>query len=186
MFNKENNKIIKIEMQTNNLYKQYDNIYITNSFIKMLNDYYISRNMHHHLDFDQKLKLYKDNVFLLNEKKQYNTIIVNLYHNGKLLINNTLYDVNDFYIVYNQNSKDYHVLCTNSNYSNEDINYNTAVKLIDTTVFIELIKNNEIKENTIIIKNNKLLETINNWDGLLHNEVCETDAIINKDMLGND
>ena len=78
MFNKENNKIVKIELEANNLYRQYDNISITPSFIKMLNNYYESKNMEYHLDYDNRVKLYKDNNFLLKMKKQYNTNIVNL------------------------------------------------------------------------------------------------------------
>ena len=115
MFNKENNKIVKIELDTNNLYKQYDNISITPSFIKMVNNYYESKNMEYHLDYDNRVKLYKDNNFLLKMKKQYNANIVNLYHNGKLSIDNNIYNINDFYIVYNRNDKDYHLLCTDSN-----------------------------------------------------------------------
>ena len=187
MFNKEENiKIKRIELNNKEFYKQYNNISITPFFVIMLNKYYEDKKMHDHLDLDEKIKLYLDKSFKYSEKKQYNSIIYNLYHSGKIIINNEEYNLKDFYIIY-QNDNNFHLLCTDNRYQNDSIQYNKSVKFIDTTVFIQLIKENEIKNNTIIINNiNDLKDIISKWDGLLHDEVSETDAITNKNMIGND
>lgn len=188
MFNKEDNQNIqKIELNNKRFYKQYNNISITPFFIVMLNNYYETKNMQEHIDFDNKITKYLNNCFEKKIKKQYNNTIVNLYKNGQIMIDNKLYELQDFYLVYKQNTKDFYLMCTDSNYHNNDISYDKAIKFIDTTAFIELIKNNNIQNNTIILKdNNALLTTIHNWDGYLHDKVCETDAIFNKQVLGND
>ena len=185
MFNKGNDtNIKKIEWNKKNFYKQYDNIFITPFFAIMINKYYEDKKMEEHLDFDERVKSYIDKNFLYGVKKQYNNAFTNLYHNGKIIINNQEFQLKNFYIVYKENQNNFHLLCTDPKYQNKNIEYNHAVKLIDTTAFIALIKNNNINNNTIIIDNNLELDSIiHNWNGLLHDQVSETDAINNKEMI---
>ncbi len=120
-----------------------------------------------------------------NIRKQYNPKIVNLYENGLLVIDNNEYKVNEFYIIFNNN--DFHIKCTNPKYNNQEYVYTKAIKFIDTTAFINLINNSKIDNNKIVIDNISILEDIvSKWDGYLHSETKETDAIINKNMIGND
>lgn len=187
MFNKEENiKIKSVELHNKDFYKQYNNISITPFFVIMLNKYYEDKKMQDHLDLDTKRKLYLDRKFEYSEKKQYNKTICDLYCNGKIYIDDKEYDLKDFFIVYKDNNN-FHLLCTNNNYQNEKIEYNKSVKLIDTTAFIELINKSNIENNKIIVNNiDELNKIINNWDGLLHDKVSQTDAIIKKNMIGND
>ena len=186
MFNKENNEIKKIELNNKRFYKQYNNISITPFFIVLLNNYYEEKNMQEHIDFDNKVTNYINNCFQKSIKKQYNNIIINLYKNGNIKLDDREYKLKDFYIVYKENNKDFNIICTNYNYKNDNVDYDRSVKLIDTTAFIELIKISNIKNNTIILKDsNDLLNTIHKWDGYLHDKVWETDAIFKKDMIGN-
>ena len=186
MFNKEENiKIKKVELNNKDFYKQYDNISITPFFVIMLNKYYEDKKTQDHLDLDNNIKLYLDRRFEFSEKKQYNTLICNLYKNGKLKIDNEEYNLKDFYVVYNSNN-DFHLLCTDKRYKNDVIKYNKSVKFIDTTAFIELINKSDVEDTTIITDNNILKEIVSNWNGLLHDKVSDTDAIINKKMIGTD
>lgn len=187
MFNKEENiKIKSVELHNKDFYKQYNNISITPFFVMMLNKYYEDKKMQDHLDLDSKMKLYFDRQFEYSEKKQYDKTICNLYQNGKIVINDSEYNLKDFYIVY-QGNKNFHLLCTNDKYQNEKIEYNKSVKLIDTTAFIELIKKNQIKDNKIIVNNiDEIDSIIKSWDGILHDKVSQTDAMLKKNMIGND
>ena len=90
MFNKEENiKIKKVELHNKEFYKQYNNISITPFFVIMLNKYYEDKKAQEHLDLDEKIKLYIDRNFEYSKKKQYNSIIYDLYHDGKIVINKT-------------------------------------------------------------------------------------------------
>ena len=189
MFNKENSfDIKKVELNNKRFYKQYNNISITPFFILLLNEYYEDKNMQEHIDFDSRIIAYNNKVFENNLKKQYNKDINILYQSGKIIIDNKIYELNDFYIVYKKNNQNFHLLCTNPNYINSNnIDYDTSVKFIDTTAFIELIKENTIQDNTIILNDSNSLEkTIHNWNGLFHDKSFQTDAIFNKNMIGND
>ena len=188
MFDKEkNSKAVNIEINNIRLYKRYNNILITPFFMLMLNNFYEDKKMDEHLGYDFRVTNYNIKCFERTKKKQYNSIIVNLYKNGKIVIDNNSYMLKDFYIVYKNNKKKFYLICVDNNYSNDKIDYDKAVKLIDTTAFINLINNNEIKDNSIVLKNNdELLNVVNSWDGLLHEKVAETDVILNKNMIGND
>lgn len=186
MFNKEENiKIKKIELNKKTFYKQYNNISITPFFVIMLNRYYEDKKAQDHFDLDERIKLYLDKSFEFKEKKQYNTVVYNLYSNGKIKLNDQEYNLKDFYIVY-KNKNDFHLLCTDDKYPKKDISYNKSVKFIDTTAFIKLIDKCEIKENIVLADEELLKDVVSNWDGFLHDKVSNTDAIVNKDMIGND
>ena len=179
-----NNNIKRFEINNKEFYKQYNNISITPFFIVMLNKYYEEKNMYDHLDFDEKIKFYIDKKFEYSYKKQYDNKISSLYQNGALIINDQKYQLKDFYIVY-KNDLDYHLMCTDKNYHNEQIDYDKAIKFIDTSAFIELINNNQVIDNSIKINSIKdLLNIVYNWDGRLHDKTSNTDAIVNKNMIG--
>ena len=183
MFNKDNNDIKKIEIDNKELYPLYNDISITPYFVIMLNNYHENNNLQSHNDFENNIKLYKNNCHKLSIQRQYDNNVSNLYHNGIIVINNEKHDIKNYYIVYKKNEKNYYLIDINSNKDN-NIKYDTAVKLIDTTAFISLINKSDIQQNMIIIDSFEILENIvNNWDGKFHNKVYETDAITNK--LGN-
>ena len=181
MFNKDKNtKIKKIEIENKELYSLYDDVSITPYFVVMLNNYHENNNLQNHNDFENNIKLYKDNCHKLSIQKQYNNKTSNLYHNGIIVINSEKYNIKNYYIVYEKNKKNYHLINITSN-NNDSIKYDTAVKFIDTNAFIDLINKSDIQENMIIVDNlNKLENIINSWDGKVHNKVYETDAIVNK------
>ena len=184
MFSKENNIKKIIEIKHGNLYK-YNNLLLTPSLEDMISNYQINKKMEEKNTYQNNITSYIERKHELNIKKQYNPVIVNLYENGSIIINNNEYKLKEFYIVFNNN--DYHIKCTNPNYQNKDYEYNKAVKFIDTTAFIDLINTNIIQNNKIIINDiNILEEIIKKWDGYLHDKTKETDAIINKKMIGND
>ena len=186
MFNKDSSlNIQKIELNNKRFYKQYNNISITPFFIVLLNNYYEEKNMQDHIDFDNRINAYNNRAFENSIKKQYNNIITNLYQNGEIIIDNGILKLDDLYIVYKKGNNDFHLMCTNSKYINDNTEYDTSVKFIDTTAFIDLIKKNDVKNNSIILNDiNDLKNIIQDWDGLLHDKVYKTDAILNKNMLG--
>ena len=119
-----------------------------------------------------------------NIRKQYNPKIVKLYQNGSLVIDKNDYKLKDFFIVFDDKKNDFHIKCINPNYKNEDIEYNKAIRFIDTTAFIKLIQDNNVIDNKIVIDNTSTLNSIiTNWDGYIHSEVLETDSVINKKMV---
>ena len=129
------------------------------------------------------------------KKKEYDPIIVNLYTNGKIMIDNNIYSLKNFYLDYNNNVTDYdvHLNCVESNYTDiligteDKYEYTGSVLFKDSTVFIELISNPqicEIKDDTIIVKDKQaLLNLVQNWDGYLHDKVSKTDAVSDKVIL---
>ena len=109
---------------------------------------------------------------------------VNLYQNGTLVIDKNDYKLKDFFILFNDKENNFHIKCINPNYKNEDIEYNKAIRFIDTTAFIKLIQDNNVVDNKIVIDNETTLNSIiSNWDGYIHSEVLETDSVINKKMV---
>ncbi len=184
MFNKDNKIKKVIEINRGELYK-YNNLLLTPTFQKIISNYYIDKNMQEKMDYQDKVTSYINRKYECDIKKQYNPKIVKLYDNGILSINHNEYNLNEFFIIFNQN--DFHIKCINSKFNNKAYEYTKAVKFIDTTAFINLINQNPVKENRIIIDNINVLEdVVSKWDGYLHSETKETDAIINKNMIGND
>lgn len=185
MINDNKDKKI-VEIKYGELYK-LGNILLTPTMQKEMSDYYTNKIMQEKMDYQNNITSYINRKHENGVKKQYNPLIVNLYENGLLTINYDEYSLKEFYIVFNNN--DFHIKCINPKYNNQDYEYQKAVKFIDTTAFINLINNSNviIKENRIIINDKNILEDIvNKWDGNLHSETKETDAIINKRMIGND
>ena len=183
MFNKiESNEFGNIDIKKTKVYPMNKKCLVTPSFVIMLNSYKEEKNSEEKMDYESKKIQYLKRLNECNTKNQYNKIIVNLYQSGKLSIDNEIYSLKDLFIVYDDDKK-YQLLNINKK---NDLNYNHAVKFIDTTAFIKLINDSDIINNTIIVKNDKLNSYISNWDGYLHNQVKETDAIINKKITGDD
>ena len=194
MFKKnERNNIKEILLQYNSLYEIDDNVLITPSLAIMINNYLDSKSMDEHIDYEYRKILYLNSKNENYAKKQYNELVVNLYQNGHIIINNEDCDIKGFYILYNEEENNYFLTYSKSPYmdylrKNNEVSYNKAVKFIDSTAFISLINNPSvnIKDNIITVENNDLLEILNNWDGLLHNKIWFTDSIRNKKILKED
>lgn len=188
MFNKDNKSINKVELNNLKVHTKDDKL-LTQSFAIMLSNYHDDVMMKEQMDFQDKKTTYINKKYENSIKKQYNPKIVNLYQNGLLCINSDEYKLTDLYIIFDDNKNDFHIKSVKKAFDDIIINYNKAIKFIDTTAFINLINNNEttINENRLIINNRDILtETVNNWDGYLHSETKETDAITNKKMIRND
>lgn len=184
MFEK-NNDAKKIEYSNNEFYKIGD-VLITPSFGITLNNYYNTRKMQEENDYQDQITSYNKRKYENSIKKLYNPRIVNIYDNGSLIINNKEYSINEFYIVFDDNKNIFHLLCNNPKYENDEFKYNKAVKFKDTTAFINLVNNDKILiiDNKIIINDNNILnDVISKWDGYIHNETKETDAIIDKKII---
>ncbi len=181
MFNKEN-KNKKVELNIDKLY-QNDNLLIISSLVEMINNKHNNQEMQDKLDYQDSITTYLNKKKELNIKKQYNPIINELYHNGIIVIDSIEYKLKDFFIVFDDNLNNFHIKCLDSKYKNEEIEYNRAVRFIDTTAFINLTKSYKVKDKRIIDDDHKLEEVIKEWDGYLHSETLETDAIMNKKMI---
>ena len=187
MFDKDN-KVNKVEYSNNEFYK-IDDILITPSFGIKLSEYQNSKKTEEQNNYQDQITSYNKRKYENNIRKYYNPKIVNLYENGSLIIDNSEYLVKDFYIVFDDSKNIFHLKCVNQNFSNDNIEYNKAVKFKDTTAFINLINSDKviILNNRIIINDiNILNDLVSKWDGSLHNETKETDSIINKKMIRDD
>lgn len=192
MLKKNERKNIKnIILKYNSLYEIDHNIKITPSLAIMINNYLDNKSISEHNDYEYRKLLYLKNKNELSLKKQYNNLIVNLYQNGKIVIDNKEYELKYFYILYEEGSNKYYLTYSKSEYtdflrkSKNPFPYNKAIKFIDSTIFILLINDPSvnINNNTIIVDNNTLLSLLNNWDGLLHNKIWFTESINNKKIL---
>ena len=185
MFNKDNNLINKIELNNLKVHTKDDKL-LTQSFAIMLSNYHDNIIMQEQMDFQNKKTSYINKKHENSIKKQYNPKIVNLYQNGLLCINDNEYELTDLYIVFDDNKNDFHIKSVKKQFGDIETDYNKAIKFIDTTAFINLINDNETKinDNRLIISNKDILtKIVNNWDGYLHNETKETDAILDKKMI---
>lgn len=193
MIKKNERKDIKeIQLEYKSLYEIDKNISITPSLAIMINNYLDSKSMDEHNDFEARKIAYLHRKKEYYVKKQYNELIVNLYQNGHIIIDNEDCDLKGFYILYMDGSDKYYLTYSKSPFndfirkSNDVFPYDKAIKFIDSTAFIQLINdpNVNITDNIITIENNDiLLDLLNNWDGLLHNKIWFTDGISNKKIL---
>ena len=192
MLKKNERKDIKdIILKYDSLYEIDDNKKITPSLAIMINNYLDNQSTIKHTDYEYRKLLYLKNKNELSLKKQYNNLIVNLYQNGKIIIDKEECELKYFYILYEENSNKYYLTYSKSEYtdflrkSNTKFPYNKAIKFIDSTVFILLINDPSvnINNNTITVDNKTLLSLLDNWDGLLHNKIWFTESISNKKIL---
>ena len=146
----------------------------------------------------EKYSDYHLRMFKNMEEKQYDKTLVNLYNNGKIVFEDKTYEIYDFYIKYNylNGTFEKHLICSKEDYSDillktkENYNCRGIIQLRNTTAFIDILNSNasyfDSKNNSIkLIDEDKILEIINNWDGMIHDKVPETDAIENKDLKIN-
>ena len=146
--------------------------------------YHYNKALDEQNEYQNSVTEYTNRKYQNSIKKQYNPKIVNLTKNGLLVINNIEYELKDFFIVFDNNLNNFHIKCINSKFNNEEIEYNRAVRFIDTTAFIKLINNSKVIDNRILIDNLDILNNIiSTWDGFLHSETIETDAVINKKLI---
>ena len=141
------------------------------------------------MDYQDFLTTYINKKHEYSVKKQYNPKIVNLYRNGILVFNRQEYPLNELYIVFNDEINNFHLKSKYEELNKDNGDYNKAIKFIDSTAFITLINNNDIiiKNNKLIINDIELLhKVVSNWDGYLHSEIEDTDAISNKRMIMGD
>ena len=165
------------------LYEINNSIKVSPYFIIYYNNYIYNKEQQEHKDFENNKIQYINKKNELSLKKEYDINITNLYTNGKIIINNITNYINDYYIIYNDNEKNYNLININDNIK-KDIKYNKAIKFKDSTAFIELINNGIINDDNAIIINQEILNNIiNKWDEKIHNKTIETDAIINKNIL---
>lgn len=185
MFEKKNN-IKKVDIKKANLYRN-DNLLISSSYINMVSEKHNKKKMKEQSIYQNDITSYYNKRNEFKENKEYNPTIVNLYRNGILIINNEEYKLKNFFIVFDDKLNNFHLKCTDKRLNIESIDYNKAVKFIDTTAFINLINCSKIIDNKIFIDSiNSLIDIINKWDGYLHSETNETDAIFEKKMIRDD
>ena len=185
MFNK-NYKPLNFELKTDDLYQE-NGIYLSKTFIDMMDKTNQARQMEEKNEYQNNIISYLNKKHENSVKKQYNPKIVSLYNEGKLVINGKEYNLKDFFIVFNDQLNNFHLKCIDQSFESEEIEYNKAVRFIDTTAFIKLINTGKIVFNKLIIDNLDILTNIiKNWDGYLHSETLETDAIMNKKMIRDD
>ena len=183
MFDKENKNKVLTNIKTGELYKHEDTL-LTNSFVEMVNNDHYNKIVNEKNDYQNDITTYINKKLENNAKKEYNPKIIDLYHDGLLVINNEEYRLKDFFIIFDDKLNNFHLKCINPKFKTEEITYNKANRFIDTTSFINLIVNNKTINNKIILDNiNSLNTVVNNWDGNLHSEVVETDSIINKKVV---
>ena len=139
---------------------------------------------------------YYDRVRQYNHEREYDDKIKKLYFDSKVKIDGVLYPIDMFYITfkYETDNHNFHLMNIKSEYNDilinsmESYDFDGIVPFRNTTAFINLINSGfvtiDYDKNIITINNKeKVLEIINNWDGMIHNKVAETDAINNKDFL---
>ena len=196
MFNKEeSNKIRKVEIKNPKNLKKIGYLLLTPSFsLSTSNVKKEDPFMENHFKHEKKIIEYLSRVKKYSKTKEYDKKIVSLYKNGGIIVDKKRYPIEMFYITYTSGLREgFHLICIGNDDtdillgSREKYPYDNIVKLVDTTAFIDLIKSEYVKiiDTSIeIIDKNKIKETIDKWDGYIHDKVPETDAVDNKDRLG--
>ena len=158
-------------------------ILIDNDIEEKANEHY-NRIVNEKNEYQTNITSYINRKHENNAKKEYNPKIVKLYHEGIIIIDNIEYRLKDFFIIFDDRLNNFHLKCINPKFKTEEINYNKAVRFIDTTSFINLITKAKTINNKIVLDNvNELNNVVNNWDGNIHSEVLETDSIMNKKVI---
>ena len=161
-----------------------NNNLVDNKLLEERSKYHYNKRMDEQNEYQNSVVEYINKKHENSVKKEYNPKIVELYHNGLLIIDNEEYRLKDFFIIFDDRLNNFHLKCINPKFKTEEINYNKAIRFIDTTSFINLITNNKTINNRIILDNiDKLNNVVNTWDGLIHSEVLETDSITNKKII---
>lgn len=194
MFNKEeSNKKRKIEIGKIDG-KKVGKIILTSTLILMLASTINVKS--NNIDCGHEKAEYFRRVFEYKTSRTYDEKIMDFYQNYEIMIDNVAYPIEKFYILFDEDAliPQFHLINIKCEYediltrSMEKYDYNKVVRLRDTTAFINMLNSDAIKIDyerklIIIIDNEKALGIINNWDGMIHEEVPETDAVDNKDMV---
>lgn len=191
MFNKEeSNKKKRITIGKLD-YQKVGKVIITSSLIMML-----ASPIKKEIICDNSEVLYLNRVYDYKMTRDYDEKIENYYNNYQIMIDGIVYPIEKFYILLDKDAinPQFHLINVKSELkdiitgSMEKYHYNKIVRLRDTTIFINLLNSDCViidNENKLIIikDKEKAQEIINNWDGMIHDKVAETDAVENKDML---
>ena len=183
MIDKKDSERIKKE-----LLKNKDNVQLQKQLMERIKNIE-ERRKREHLEFENRCRDYILRKTQYQNMRKYDKRIVDLYQNGKIMLNNQIYLLNSFYITYNSaHDYDFHLVCVDSNYTDilkksyDKYEYDGVIKFIDSTVFTDLIKQKDVKVDydkmIIDVQNNQILEDLlKHWNGSLHEEVGDVDAI---------
>lgn len=198
MFDKnKSSSVKKVLLNNKNSYKRIGTFLISFTLLtSMANSAKANDFLEKHLEYESNKHDYYVEKNKLEEQKSYGQEIVNLYKYGQVLIDNELYLLDKFYIAYKvtDNGYEFHLKCAGANYSDilnkelEEYDYDGIIKFKNSSAFINLIEHQDIvidyANNIIVVTDNKILTNIiDNWDGMLHDRVSDTDAISDKNIL---
>ena len=190
MFNKEkSNERKKVSVLSQN-YKRAGIILLSSSLAMAFSS---SANAEH-TDCDHGQVEYYRRVYYYGQERQYDRGVKRLYEEGSIRLNGELLPIKKFFLTYKSNgdNRGYHLISVLNDYtdillkSNDKYDYDKVVRFRDTTAFINLINSDAVIINgteITIIDIDKAILIIEHWDGLIHDEVVETDAVGNKDLL---
>ena len=159
-----------------------------------MNNEIISNVKDNHRVIVDKMSDYHKRIAKYRKEKNYDSTFCNLYYKGKIIFDNKEYEIYDFYLTYNfiEDDSKVRLVCSKENYSDillketNKYNYKSIIQLRETSIFTKMIEENvaTINDNKLtIVDKDKLLFLVNNWDGMVHDKVPETDAIENKNCF---
>ena len=195
MFNKEEsnkNKECKITDKIN--FKRIGTVILTMTLIGSLNNVKAEN-----LGYHEAMNEYYDRVEEYMKEKEYDIDFFKLYHTGRFIIDGNEIKKDRVFIVAGYNNNELKLSLYTSKVgkkdflTGEDIDYEVTslIPLIQTTLFKTLLD-----EKLLIVDDrnmtfdmtrlDEIREAINNWDGLAHSLVPETDAYNNKVFIERD
>ena len=192
MFNKEeSNKKKKVGLGKINV-KRIGNILLTMTLVTMLSTSVQAETT----DCDHGEVEYRQRVYEYSQKKEYDENMVKIYNEYQLCIDGNIYPMDKYYITFvrENDNHNFHLMCVQSEYndiltnSTDRYEYDSIARFRDTTAFINLLNSDGViidDKNGIItiIDKEKALEIVQNWDGMIHDKVSQTDAVENKDLI---
>ena len=196
MFNKEESKRKTSCKITNKInFKRIGTIFLTMTLMSSLNTVKAEDNDYHKAmnDYYERVEEYMNN-------KEYDMDFFKIYHIGRFIINGEEIDKDRVFIVAGYVGNELKLNLYTSKIgkkdflTGKDIDYEalTIVPFIQTTLFKNLLD-----KELIIVKDdrymsfdmervNEIIEEVNNWDGLAHSLVPETDAYNSKVFIERD
>ena len=195
MFNKEESKrnsACKIADKIN--FKRIGTIILTMTLLSSLNNVKAENQGYH-----DAMNEYYDRVEQYMNEKEYNMDFFKLYHTGRFIINDMEIKKDRVFIVAGYVNNELKMSLYTGKIgkidflTGEDIDYEDPVliPLIQTTLFETLLNEKLIMVNDRnmtfdMTRLDEIREAINNWDGLAHSLVPETDAYTNKVFIERD
>lgn len=191
MFNKEeSNKIKRVELGKTN-FKKIGNFLMTMTLLLSLSASVKEKTVIHYRGEIE----YRQRVYEYSQEQKYDENITKIYREYQLNIDGVVSPLEKFYILYTRNvDGNFHLINTMSEYTDiltksmDKNDYSNVVRFRDTTAFINLIGSDSViiddnNKTITIVDKEKAIEIIQNWDGMIHDKVAETDAVENKDLL---